>query len=208
VQLDRGFLAAWLAALRSRTGLAYAGGRLLPDWDGPPPRWFRNEKLSLLDGALVWFDLGPQVRRFAADDPTPFGANFAVRRDFALGLGGFSAELGVKGRGQGRGEETDFLLRARACGAEGLYVGTALSRHRVARERFRLSALFRYGLASGLAYRAIVDRQAQGAYVASLAYLARGAWQALKGRGDRLRQCVINAGIEAALARPAPRRGA
>jgi hypothetical protein len=195
------WLSSWIGALKH--GCAdYAGGRILPEWGGAPPRWFRGEKLALIDGALGWFDLGPDVRSLADGDPAPFGGNMAVRRNLALRMNGFRADLGVNARNPGLGEETDFFLRARRAGAGGLYVGSALCRHRVPRERVTLTGLFRYGVASGLAHRAIVDPRARGSWSASLAFLLRGGGQLLKGRGDRFRQCVVNAGIEAGLARP------
>jgi glycosyltransferase involved in cell wall biosynthesis len=200
VKLDPGWLVAWIGALRDAPDAVYAGGRILPDWGGAPPRWFRGEKLALIDGALVWFDLGEVVRPLCDDDPPPFGGNMALRRQWALGLGGFRPDLGMKGRELGRGEETDVFLRARRKGAGGLYAGTALCRHRYEPARFTPRALFRYGVASGLAHRAIVDAKASGSWTASGAYLARGAVQLLKGRGDRFRQCIVSAGIEAGLA--------
>jgi glycosyltransferase involved in cell wall biosynthesis len=200
VKLDLGWLSGWMSALGDAPDAAYAGGRILPDWGGAPPRWFRGEKLALIDGALGWFDLGDDVRPLREDDPTPFGGNMAIRRRSALGLNGFRSDLGMNGRTLGRGEETDFFLRARRKGAIGLYVGTALCRHRYEPARFTPRALFRYGVASGLAHRAVVDANATGSWSASSAHLARGAVQLLKGRGDRFRQCVVNAGIEAGLA--------
>jgi glucosyl-dolichyl phosphate glucuronosyltransferase len=200
VKLDPGWLASWIAALRGAPGAAYGGGRILPDWGAAPPRWFHGEKLALIDGALVWFDLGEVVRPLSDDDPQPFGGNMAIRRNTALGLGGFRPDLGMNGQELGRGEETDLFLRARRKGDAGLYVGTALCQHRYEPARFTPRALFRYGVASGLAHRAVVDSQASGSWAASGAYLARGAVQLLKGRGDRFRQCIVNAGIEAALA--------
>jgi glycosyltransferase involved in cell wall biosynthesis len=200
VKLDSGWLAAWIGGLRGAPDAAYAGGRILPDWRGAPPGWFHGEKLALIDGALGWFDLGEVVRPLSDDDPPPFGGNMAIRRQIALGLNGFRPDLGMKGDELGRGEETDFFLRARRKGAGGLYVGTALCQHRYEPARFTPRALFRYGVASGLAHRAIVDAQASGSWAASGAHLARGAVQLLKGRGDRFRQCIVSAGIEAGLA--------
>jgi glucosyl-dolichyl phosphate glucuronosyltransferase len=202
VKLDSGWLAAWIDALRGAPDAGYAGGRILPDWGGAPPRWFRGEKLALIDGALGWFDLGEDVRPMRENDPTPFGGNMATRRQWAVGLNGFRPDLGMNGWTFGRGEETELFLRARRKGAVGLYVGTALCRHRVEPERITPRALFRYGVASGLAHRAIVDANASGSWSASGVYLARGAVQLLKGRGDRFRQCVVNAGIQAGLAAP------
>jgi glycosyltransferase involved in cell wall biosynthesis len=202
VKLAPDWLAAWIDALRDAPDVGYAGGRILPDWGAAPPRWFHGEKLALIDGALVWFDLGEVVQPLRDGDPQPFGGNMAIRREVALGLNGFRPDLGMRGEEVGRGEETDLFLRIRRKGTGGLYVGTAQCRHRYEPARFTPRALFRYGVASGLAHRAIVDAKAAGSWTASGAYLARGAVQLLKGRGDRFRQCVVNAGIQAALAAP------
>ena len=98
--------------------------------------------------------------------------------------------------GLGRGEETEFLMRARDAGAQGVYVGEALCFHAYDRARLTPAALYRYGIACGRSHNAIADRPHRGGYGTAAWFVVRGMVQMLKGRGDRFRQCIINAGIE------------
>ena len=109
---------------------------------------------------------------------------------------GFRGDLGCRGSSRGRGEETEFLQRCIAAGALGIYVGGALCWHKVDDRRLTLPALYRYGIDSGRAHKAISRSTASGSIVRVPLHIARGFAQLLKGRGDRFRQCVINAGIE------------
>ena len=114
VLLDRAWLAAYLRAIEAFPQAGFFGGRILPDWtDHPRPSWLKDEQMPLLSGVLVCHDLGENSRLYAAEDDTPFGASFAVRRALFAELGAFRTELGVKGRSRGRGEDTAFLNRAR-----------------------------------------------------------------------------------------------
>jgi glucosyl-dolichyl phosphate glucuronosyltransferase len=196
VRLEAGWLAAYLEASRRFPEADYFGGRILPDWAGAKPRWIRDEPLSLIDGALVWFDHGAETRPFGTTEPPPFGASFAVKRRLFEQVGLFRGDLGPKGTGREFGDETEFLVRARNAGAQGVYVGEALCFHLYDSRRTTLAALYRYGIASGRSHNAISDRPHRGGYGAAASFVARGILQLLRGRGDRFRQCIINVGIE------------
>ena len=174
----------------------YFGGRILPDWGQAKPRWIGDEPLPLIDGVLVWFDHGVETRLVWTTEPPPFGASFAIRRRLFEKIGLFRIDLGTGGMGLGRGEETEFLMRARDAGAQGVYVGEALCFHAYDPRRLTLAALYRYGISCGRSHNAIVARPHRGSYPAAAWFVLRGLYQAVKGRGDRFRQCVINAGIE------------
>jgi GT2 family glycosyltransferase len=195
VRLEAGWLAAYLNASRRFPEADYFGGRILPDW-AVKPRWIRNEPLSLIDGALVWFDHGAETRPFGTTEPRPFGASFAVKRRLFDQIGLFRGDLGPKGTRRELGDESEFVTRARKAGAQGVYVGEALCFHPYDPRRFTLAALYRYGIASGRAHNAIEDRPHRGGYCAAASFVTRGILQLLRGRGDRFRQCIINVGIE------------
>ena len=161
--------------------------------------------MPLIDGVLVWFDHGAETRLFETTEPPPFGASFAIRRRLFEKIGLFRIDLGTGGMGLGRGEETEFLMRARNIGAQGVYVGEALCFHAYDRARLTLAALWRYGIACGRSQNAIADRPHRGGYDAAAWFVVKGIFQMLKGRGDRFRQCIINAGIEAGTRRPVAR---
>ena len=129
VRFGPGWLAAYQDAIRRFPDADYFGGRILPDWGQAKPRWIGDEPLPLIDGVLVWFDHGAETRPFETTEPPPFGASFAIRRRLFEKIGLFRVDLGTGGMGLGRGEETEFLMRARDTGAQGVYVGEALCFH-------------------------------------------------------------------------------
>jgi glycosyltransferase involved in cell wall biosynthesis len=202
VQFGLGWVAAYRDAIRHFPDADYFGGRILPDWGGAKPRWVRDEPLPLIDGVLVWFDHGAATRLIGANEPPPFGASLAIKRGLFEKIGPFRVDLGTGGTGLGRGEETEFLMRARNIGAQGVYVGEALCFHAYDQARITLAALWRYGIACGMSHNAIADRPHRGSYDAAAWFVLKGCFQMLRGRGDRFRQCIINAGIEAGTRRP------
>jgi glycosyltransferase involved in cell wall biosynthesis len=196
VRVGAGWLAAYQEAISSFPGAGYFGGRILPDWGSKKPRWVRDEPLPLIDGLLVWFDHGTETRPFEPTEPPPFGASFAIRRQLFDKIGVFRIDLGTGGMALGRGEETEFLMRARNAGVQGIYVGEALCFHAYDPSRLTSAALYRYGIACGRSHNAITSHSHHGGYRAAASFVIRGMVQILRGRGDRFRQCIINAGIE------------
>ena len=202
MRFGSGWLTAYRDAIRRFPDADYFGGRILPDWGQAKPRWILDKPLPLIDGLLGWFDYGEETRPFDAAEPPPFGGSFAIRRRLFEKVGFFRVDLGTGGAGLGRGEETEFLMRARNIGTQGIYVGEALCYHAYDEGRLTLAALWRYGIACGRSQNAIADQQHHGGYHAVAWFVVKGCFQMLKGRGDRFRQCIINAGIEAGTRRP------
>jgi glycosyltransferase involved in cell wall biosynthesis len=197
VRLEPGWLAAYQDAIRRFPDADYFGGRILPDWgQEKKPRWIKDTPLPLIDGALVWFNHGTETRPVETSEQTPWGASFAIRRRLFEKIGLFRRDLGTGGSGLGRGEETEFLMRARDAGAHGVYVGEAVCFHAYDPRRFTLAALYRYGIACGRSHDAMVPRFHRGSYRAAGWFVLRGLYQMVKGHGDRFRQCIINAGIQ------------
>jgi glycosyltransferase involved in cell wall biosynthesis len=197
---DIRFGTCWLGgyqdAIRRFPEADYFGGRILPDWGQAKPRWIGDAPLPLIDGVLGWFDHGAETRSVWATEPTPWGASFAIRRRLFEKIGLFRVDLGIGGLGLGRGEETEFLMRAQNTGARGVYVGKAVCFHAYDPKRLTIAALYRHGIACGRSHDAISGRPRAGSCWAAGWLVLRGLYQAVKGRGDRFRQCVINAGIE------------
>ncbi len=196
VRLDPGWLAAYQDALCRFPEADYFGGRILPDWGLMKPRWIREEPSPLIDGVLVWFDHGAETRLVGRSEQPPWGASFAITRRILGKIGLFRVDLGTGGLGLGRGEETEFLTRVQDAGAQGVYVGEAVCYHAYDPRRLTLASLYRHGIAKGRSHNAIVARPRCGSYQAAALCVLRGLYQIVKGRGDRFRQCVINAGIE------------
>jgi glycosyltransferase involved in cell wall biosynthesis len=202
IEFDEGWLDSYVRAAESFSDVDFFGGRILPKWSSAPPRWLHDDRLELIAGLLGHYDQGNEVRLLAADEPLPFGASFALRRRLIEVVGAFRLDLGVRDSVPGRGEETDYMLRAIECGARGVYVGDAVCRHHVDPARLRLPHLFRYGFHKGREVHDLGgDGRASGSVLVAIAFLGRGARQLLLGRGDRFRQCVINSGIQIGLLR-------
>jgi len=202
VEVDPGWLAAFAAAARTNRDAQYFGGRVVPVYPHGRPAWLReeSERLALIDGLLVRFHVGETTRPFVAQDPTPFGASFGVRRSLVDRNGMFRTDLGVSGGVPGRGEEADYLDRALRAGAKGIYVGDAIVYHSTDPARLRFRYLYQFGIQKGIAARRMGSTET-GSVPLAMLFILRGLLQALKGRGDRLRQCVINAGIQVGLRR-------
>jgi glycosyltransferase involved in cell wall biosynthesis len=196
IRLGSCWLGAYRDAIRQFPEADYFGGRILPDWGQAKPRWIKDKALPLIDGVLGWFDHGKETRLVLATEPPPWGASFAIRRHLFEKIGLFRGDLGTGGFALGRGEETDFLMRAQDAGARGVYVGKAVCFHTYDPKRLTIGALYRHGIACGRSHNAIVAQPRAGSYWAAAWFVLRGLYQAVKGRGDRFRQCIINAGIE------------
>jgi glycosyltransferase involved in cell wall biosynthesis len=200
VVLDENWLPIWFRGREKFPDAAYFGGRILPLWEGNKPRWLVDPNLSLISGLLVNYDLGVEDRWFMERDPLPFGANFALRRRLIECLEPFRIDLGVRGKSSGRGEEGEYLSRARAASEQGAYIGSAICYHTQDLQRFTIPYLYRFGIEKGRT-EILLGRDASGSLQREATFVLRGFLQLLKGRGDRFRQCVINAGIQRGLRR-------
>ncbi len=122
----------WLAAL-FRTfadpGVAIVAGRVLPRFPGASPRWLDARALS----DLSCLDLGDAVLAVEADQV--IGANFAVRREAVLAVGGFDSRLGRYGRNLLSGDETRIARAVAATGGRLVYAPDAWVWHCIAEER-------------------------------------------------------------------------
>lgn len=201
LRFDPAWLAEYERAFIEHPEVGWFGGRVCPLWDNGPPRWLRDENMALIAGLLVHYDLGAQSCAYVADDPTPFGASFALRRSTFERIGEFRIDLGVRGDVPGRGEEAEYFERIRQAGIAGFYVGCASAWHWQDPVRFRLGYLYSYGIQKGVAAARMSasDGNAAGSFLRELEFGLKGGWQLLKGRGDRARQCVINMGIQRGL---------
>jgi glycosyltransferase involved in cell wall biosynthesis len=138
----------WATALldaRGRWPEAVAlGGPVRLEWCEPPPRW-------LVPSLARWFsavDHGPSPRLLRPDEHL-VGANLAVARVRAIGIGGFAPELGRVGSSLASEEEVDLLRRLCAGGGVVGWVPDAAVRHVVPAARMTRRWLLRRALAQG-----------------------------------------------------------
>jgi glycosyltransferase involved in cell wall biosynthesis len=195
VTLEADWLTAYATALKRYPEADIFGGRSIAAFPGKRPKWLVDCNLALLSGVLVNFDHGEDVRPFSTNESGPVGASFAIRRRLIEELGGFRIDLGRVGLVPGRGEETEFFDRGVKRGAQRVYVGTAVCWHRVEPERLKIRALFRHGIEKGRAHALMEGLSKRTSLVEVITFLIRALGQLAKGRGDRARQCIINAGM-------------
>jgi glycosyltransferase involved in cell wall biosynthesis len=113
--------------------LDFLGGRSLPLWDAPPPRWLPRDSPAVL--GIV--DPGVPGQLYSRHFPGILsGGNAVVRLDVMRRLGGFAAELGPRReRRLLSGEDEDLYWRLLDSGAPGRYVPDMVVFHRVHPER-------------------------------------------------------------------------
>jgi glycosyltransferase involved in cell wall biosynthesis len=110
-----------------------AGGRVLPLWGTPRPRWLHPDS-SLVSGPLAAFDLCQGPGRLT--EP-PFGANMAFRREIFNKYGAFRTDLGRAGTSMISNEDTEFGRRLLGAGEPLRYEPSAITYHPVDEARLR-----------------------------------------------------------------------
>ena len=97
---------------------AWIGGKVLPIWPAPPPRWLTAARWAPL--ALV--DYGDRAFAIGPDRPVcSVGANLAVRRAALDVAGLFAASVQRVGAGAGTTEDHELQLRLMSAGFTGAY---------------------------------------------------------------------------------------
>ena len=106
---------------------AGAGGRVVPEWFRPVPRWL-DPRAWYASGPLVQFDLGDKAGELS--EP-PFGTNMAFRKSVFEKCGDFHTELGPRPGSEIRDEDTEFGTRVLAAGERLRYEPSAIVHHPV-----------------------------------------------------------------------------
>lgn len=145
---DKGWLSShWSPFADPSTGVT--GGRTLPEFPTATPGWMRSLLQTGVGGPCGYYDLGPkQVELVAGDSRLPMGGNMAMRRSYALELGGFSTALGI-GNSALLGEDTDIAMRIRSSGRRILYLPGATTHHHLESDKLSTSAIANYFRANG-----------------------------------------------------------
>jgi len=119
---------------------AGAGGRIVPGWSCPPPKWLPCFDRQAL-GPLVAFE--PSSEAGPLLEP-PFGTNMAFRKGMFEKYGGFRTDLGPRPDSEIRGEDTEFGSRLLAAGEHLRYEPTAVVYHAVPQNRVRKSYFLKW----------------------------------------------------------------
>ncbi|PYU17266.1 MAG: hypothetical protein DMG37_00420 [Acidobacteria bacterium] len=124
---------------------AGAGGRILPKWNCPPPRWLAPES-SRAAGPLVAFHPMPQAGQIFA---APIGTNMAFRREMFEKYGNFRIDLGPRPGSELRNEDTEFGERLLAAGERLRYEPSAIVFHPVTETRLKKEYFLAWWLNKG-----------------------------------------------------------
>jgi glycosyltransferase involved in cell wall biosynthesis len=133
VEVSRDWIARLVEAFESYPDAAYIGGRVLPHWPIPPPRWLTTahwSPLALQDYGDIPLCSGP------SNPICLVGANLAFRRDVFDRVGLFTGQFGRIRDGIGSTEDHDMQLRIWRGGLSGMYVPDILMRAEIQQNRF------------------------------------------------------------------------
>jgi glycosyltransferase involved in cell wall biosynthesis len=147
----------WLnqaAAGLDRLQCDYVGGRVLPLWGAPPPRWI-PERGGRMWAVIALLDYGPDPLEFGTR--VPLGVNMAFRRDAFARAGLLDPHTGRRA-GTLLGQEVrEWCIRARKSGVRGFYVPGMVVRHVIPAERLRKAYFRRWfywrGISRALLYQ-------------------------------------------------------
>jgi glycosyltransferase involved in cell wall biosynthesis len=110
----------------------YIGGRVLPIWGAPRPRWLPDHGGSQW-AVIALLDFGPEPIRIGTR--VPLGVNMAFRRRALDAVGGFNPRIGRKA-GTLLGQEVrEWCLRAHEAGLRGDYIPDVTLRHVIPADR-------------------------------------------------------------------------
>jgi glycosyltransferase involved in cell wall biosynthesis len=115
----------------------FVGGRVVPVWGGPRPKWLQD-KPGLHWAVIALQDLGPQPVEYGVNGvPWPLGVNEATRRDAFTRTGLFDNRLGPIAGTLRNQANREWHLRARAVGVRGFYIPEMVVHHVVPAARLK-----------------------------------------------------------------------
>jgi glycosyltransferase involved in cell wall biosynthesis len=130
----------WLPSLakaldRDAGNPACAGGKVIAEWERPPPGWLRGSLLKFL--GIV--DLGERRRAVIWPNEVLVGCNIAFRTMELRDMGGFDPVLGRRGTALYGNEEVALEQRVHEAGGAIIYEPAAVVRHHVPAHRMSLA---------------------------------------------------------------------
>jgi glucosyl-dolichyl phosphate glucuronosyltransferase len=131
--------ADWVAqipAAMARWKAQGVGGRILPRWEAPPPRWLSESK-RLRECLALEESEESRLLSLPRRLPTIWGPNMAFRREVFEKTGGFDPQRGLVGGRLFRGEEVDLVERALGLGMPLAYDASLVVFHRIGADRMR-----------------------------------------------------------------------
>jgi glycosyltransferase involved in cell wall biosynthesis len=156
VAVESDWLPTLIQTLDSHSDLSFVGGRVLPQWSGPPPSWLTPDHWS----PLALLDYGPEEFIISGDNPRGLlTANIAFRRSVFDEVGWFSPHLQRVKNIIGSMEDTEFLLRVCRSGRQGMYLPQMIAKAPVEAERLSKTYHRRWHTGQGHFYAVMRDPQ-------------------------------------------------
>ena len=136
--------------------VVFVGGRVMANWETPPPAWLTTKLARDIWGPIALCDFGDE-QFFYRDNPhepyRPIGANMAVRRNALTRVGGWRTDLGKVNGGLIPGEDFEIYFRLHAGGDyRGMYDPHLTVRHDVPSSRVTFRYFARWFFAAGQAH--------------------------------------------------------
>jgi glycosyltransferase involved in cell wall biosynthesis len=148
VVVDAAWLRAYAGAFRRWPEAVIFGGRIIPRFEPPVPRWVA-ESVPVLGGPYAVRDCGNEVQPLSiVDDRVPYGANFAIRSKEQRAFR-YNRDLGASSQKPRLGDEVDVIARLLASGAMGYWIPEAIVEHCIGQERQTVSYIFKYSIILG-----------------------------------------------------------
>ena len=123
VLVDKNWIGLIYEAFSKNNDVACIGGRILPVWEKPCPKWLGGELLNIL--ALC--DLGDETKILS--EPKVWGANLSFKSSILRKYGFFDTNMGNKGGKLYSGEETKYLQELINAGEKIMYFPGVLVYH-------------------------------------------------------------------------------
>ena len=141
---DVNWLAEILEVYDQSPNVAAVGGKIIPQWDEPPPAWF-NEKFA---GYLSIIDWGEETRVLSWPERI-LGTNSSFKKEILEALGGFDVNLGRRGNLLMGAEETMLQKAIMDTGGVVIYTPKAIVHHRISSRRLSDKYLLRLAYGNG-----------------------------------------------------------
>jgi glycosyltransferase involved in cell wall biosynthesis len=114
---------------------AVLGGKVLPVWEAPLPRWWPASLRGVL--SIIEHEGSGEYRTAALPAALePYGVNMILRRDVMLQHGGFAEALGRMGLVLQSDEEVQLAWRLQDAGCSAIYDSRVVVRHSIQAKRF------------------------------------------------------------------------
>lgn len=155
VTVDTNWVTSLKTILDSRRDLSFVGGKVLPQWNGPPPSWLTPDHWA----PLALLDYGPDELPISGKNPRGLlTANIAFRRGVFEDTGMFLPDLQRVKNMIGSMEDHEFLLRVCRSGKQGIYTPHMIATTHIDTERLTKSYHRRWHTGHGHFYAILGDR--------------------------------------------------